>query len=109
MIALWAGAAATPDGARTLRDVADEATAARKTRITFAEWDDPPMWGVEYSVADARAALALLKVPEDEVRTALERDWIRWTGSGTSADELAEELGVVASSDTGTPARNLCP
>ena len=51
-IALWAGAAASPDGARTLRDVTDEGAIDGATLITFPEWNSPPMWGVEYAVAD---------------------------------------------------------
>jgi hypothetical protein len=93
-IALWAAAASTPDGARTLRDVADEAKAAGKSRISFAGWDDPPMLGVEYSVADARVALALLKIPSPRVRATLERDWDRWIDPATSTATLAAELGV---------------
>lgn len=109
VVALWAGAAATPDGAETLRMIVRSAQGEGAARLAFAAWDDPPMWGVDYTVADARTALALLKVPTAGVRTVLERDWVRWTGSGTSADELAKEFGVVASFGGPTPARNLCP
>jgi hypothetical protein len=109
VIALWAGAAATPGGARTLRDVANEATAAGKQRITFAEWDDPPMWGVVHTVADARLALALLELPVKEVRAALDRDWVRWTDPSTSSTALAGELGVGEGRAAGPRTGARCP
>jgi hypothetical protein len=109
VIALWAGAAATPGGARTLRDVANDATAAGTKRITFAEWDDPPMWGVEHTVDDARLALALLELPMREVRAVLDRDWGRWTDSSTPSAALARELGVGEGRAAGPRAGARCP
>lgn len=109
VIALWAGAAATPDGARTLRDVANEADAAGKTRITFAEWDDPPMWGTEYTVADARAALALLKVAAAQVRAELDRDWAHWIAPSTPSTALTGALGTAGGDEVGAPAGTRCP
>ncbi len=96
VIALWAGAAASPDGARTLRDVTTDGSKEDRTIITFAEWDDPPMWGVDYAVADAEIALAMLALPVAEVRATLDRDWARWTNAETSTSTLAVELGIDA-------------
>jgi len=93
-VALWAGAAASPDGARTLRDVSSEGSTADGALITFPEWDAPPMWGVDYAVADAEIALAILERPAAEVRAALDRDWVRWTDPRTPSSALATELGV---------------
>jgi hypothetical protein len=108
-IALWAGAAAAPDGARTLRDVADEGPTGGGALISFAGWDAPPMWGVDYAVADAGVALALLKMPVADVRSALGRDWARWTDPGTSSVALARELGVGGGRGFGAPAGASCP
>lgn len=93
-VALWAGAAGSPDGARTLRDVASEGSTADGALITFPEWDAPPMWGVDYAVADAEIALAMLERPAAEVRAALDSDWARWTDPRTPSSALATELGV---------------
>ena len=101
-VALWAGAAASPDGARTLRRVIDEGSTGDGLLITFAEWDDPPMWGVDYAVGDAEVALAMLELPAAEVGTRLDRDWVRWTDPGTSTSELAVELGIGIGIDYGS-------
>ena len=109
MDTVTAGAAATPDGERTLRDVVDQARDEGSARLVAATWVDPPVWGVDYTVADARTALALLKVPDADVRVALERDWLRWTDAGTPAQELTRDLGVAAASGPGVPTRHRCP
>jgi len=93
-VALWAGAAASPDGARTLRDVANEGSTGDGALIAFAGWDAPPMWGVDYAVADAEIALAMLELPAPEVHAALDRDWARWADPRTPSSALAHELGV---------------
>lgn len=112
-LALWAGAAASPDGARTLRDATADASNGGATMITFAEWDDPPMWGVVYAVADAETALAMLDLPVAEVRATLDRDWNRWTNAETSTSTLARELGIDAGrttlAATAAPAPAGCP
>jgi len=108
-IALWAGAAASPDGARTLRDVTAEGSTGGAL-ITFAEWDDPPMWGVDYAVTDAELALAMLELPVADVRAALARDWVRWTDPATPTSTLARELGVEGrGTDAPPPADTSCP
>ena len=57
--------------------------------IDFDDWDDPPMWGVDYTVADAEVALAMLDQPVDDVRAALAIDWARWTDPRTPSSALA--------------------
>lgn len=107
-VALWAGAAASPDGARTLRDVADEGSTGDGAVITFAGWDAPPMWGVNFAVADAEIALAMLELPTAEVRAALDRDWARWTNPRTPSSALANQLGVDGAGSA-SPANAGCP
>jgi hypothetical protein len=92
-IALWAGAAATPKGLDTLRHAVDSGPPGRPM-VTYDGWDDPPMWGVDYAVADAKVAMAMLALPTADVSAALDRDWARWTDPGTSSSALARELGV---------------
>ncbi len=91
VIALWAGAAATPNGKMTLRDVISDGSRDGLV-IDFDDWDDPPMWGVDYTVADANVALAMLDLPADDVRAALAVDWSRWTDRRTPSTALATEL-----------------
>jgi len=107
-VALWAGAAASPDGARTLRDVAAEGSTGDGALITFAGWDDPPMWGVDYAVADAEIALAMLERPAVDVRAELDHDWARWTDPRTPSSALADELGI-AGAGPASPAGATCP
>lgn len=107
-IALWAGAAASQDGATTLRDVTDEG-ASGDPQITFAEWDAPPMWGVQYAVADAELALAMLELAPGDVRAALDRDWTGWTDSATPSSALARELGVRGGDTRSTSYAASCP
>lgn len=109
VIALWAGAAASTDGARTLRDIADEGAIDGATLITFPEWDSPPMWGVDYAVADAEIALAMLQMPADDVRTALERAWTHWTNPHTTTSMLVDEFGIAQPTAQATPASADCP
>jgi hypothetical protein len=84
--ALWLGAAATPDGARLLRDVVADAGPA--STLTFAGWDDPPMWGVRFKTADARAALNLLERPTADVTRALADRWPSIVDPHTPASAL---------------------
>jgi hypothetical protein len=93
-IALWAGTVATPDGATILRDVIAEGTDGGGSLLTFPEWDDPPMWGVDYALVDAELALALLDRPAAEVTAVVERRWATWTDPSTSSAELARAVGV---------------
>lgn len=111
VIALWAAAAGTPDGAGTLRDVADEGATGDGTLITFGEeWNAPPMWGVDYAVADAELALALLDRPPAEVTEALADDWVRWTDPTTSSAALARALDVGAPAEVAdAAAASACP
>jgi hypothetical protein len=105
-IALWSGATASPDGARTLRDVTTDGSTGGEPMITFADWDDPPMWGVDYTVADAEIALAMLDLPAADVRAALARDWTHWTDPHTPSAALAAEFGIDGGAAESSPATN---
>jgi hypothetical protein len=96
VVALWAAAAGTPDGARTLQRVLAEGAPGDGTLITFGggDWNAPPMWGVDYAANDAALALALLDRPANEVRDTLAGDWARWTDPATSSADLARALDV---------------
>lgn len=109
VIALWAGAAASTDGARTLRDVTDEGAIDGATLITFPDWDGPPMWGVDYAVADAEVALAMLELPVGEVRNALDRAWTHWTNPQTTTSMLVDEFGIAQPTAQAAPASADCP
>lgn len=98
-IALWAGAAASRDGASTLRDVIDEGSSGGP-QLTFAEWTDPPVWGVEYAVADAELAAAMLELSDRDVREVLGDDWQRWIDPTTSSSDLARALGIGGGAST---------
>ena len=109
VVALWAGAAATPDGATTLRDVITDGSSDGLV-IDFDDWDDPPMWGVDYTVADADIALAMLDLPVDDVRAALAVDWDRWTDPRTPSTALATELHLTGTAAAPSPSANTaCP
>lgn len=107
-IALWAGAAASRDGKMTLRDVTAEGSLG-DSQLTFAEWDAPPMWGVEYEVADAELALTMLDLAPRDVRATLERDWKRWTDPATASADLAGELGLEGGGGSSRPSSASCP
>ena len=92
-IALWAGAAAIPDGGTTLRDLISDGS-SDGVIIDFDDWDDPPMWGVNYTVSDANLALALLDLPTDDVRAALTDEWAGWANLQTPSTALAAEFGL---------------
>jgi hypothetical protein len=93
-VALWAGAAATPNGAAILRDVIADGAEDGTSLITFPDWDDPPMWGVDYAVVDAELALALLERPAADVRAVIGRDWATWIDPTTPSAQLAGAVGV---------------
>lgn len=92
-IALWAAAVATPDGQRTLRDVIDDGSLGG-TLIDFVDWDAPPVWGVDYAVADATLAVDMLDLEPDDVREALADDWDQWTDRTATTEMLAAGLGL---------------
>jgi hypothetical protein len=104
VIALWAAAASVPERRQTLRDVVAEGSVGPS--IVFERWDPPPMWGVDYAVADAQLALALSDRPAAEVQAVLGRDWDHWTDPQTSSVDLAEQFGI-ARADTAASAT--CP
>lgn len=90
-LALWLGAAATPQGTDVLRQLVDEATS---DHLGFVDWDDPPMWGVRFSISDARHALALLQRPRRAVADAVGANWARLSAPATPTAELASVVGV---------------
>lgn len=106
-IALWAAAAATPNGAATLRDVIADGSSGSAV-IDFDDWDDPPMWGVNYAVSDANLALAMLDLPPTDVRSVLASDWEGWVDSQTPSTALAAAVGLTG---VGSPASRsaTCP
>lgn len=108
VVALWAGAAATPNGATTLRDVIADGSSGGSV-IDFDDWDDPPMWGVDYTVADADIALLMLDLPADDVRAALALDWARWTDPRTPSTALATELRLAGAAAAPSSANATCP
>ena len=78
--------------------------------IDFDDWDDPPMWGVDYTVGDANIALAMLDLPVDDVRAALAVDWDRWTDPRTPSTALATELHLTGTAAAPSPSANTaCP
>jgi len=108
-IALWAAAAASPDGERTLRDVTNDGSRGFPL-IDFADWDSPPTWGVDYAVADAGLAVEMLGVAPGDVRDVLTADWDQWIDPATTTETLAAELGLPAPSLTiGSSSRSKCP
>lgn len=94
-VALWLGAAATPQGERTLRELVRDPSSPAG-RMTFLGWDDPPMWGVTFATADAELALRLLDMPEEQVAAALAPAWATVTAPGIPSSELARLTGVAA-------------
>ncbi|HVE94640.1 MAG TPA: hypothetical protein VNB24_06940, partial [Acidimicrobiales bacterium] len=94
VVALWLGAAASPDGARSLGQIVGEESAGH---LRFADWDEPPMWGVTFAKADAVMALSMLELPRSDVSKALEENWSHIVDPATSASALGSILGVGAS------------
>jgi hypothetical protein len=92
VVALWLAAAVTPDGARHLRDLVDDAGGV--TLLTFGGWDDPPMWGARFATDDALAALALAERPVDDVAVAIRREWAVLTDPATPSSAVTELLGA---------------
>jgi hypothetical protein len=108
-VALWAGAAASPGGADTLRDVMRDGVADGGPTVTFDGWDSPPMWGVDYAVSDAEVALAMLDLPVADVRSALGVEWDRWIDPSTTTETLADTLGLAApASSSGSSSPDDC-
>jgi len=108
VIALWAAAVASPDGERTLRDVTNDGSQGFPL-ITFADWDSPPTWGVDYAVADAGLAVDMLGLAPGDVRDVLADNWDRWTDPATTTKMLASEFGLTApASATQMPSRTDC-
>ncbi|MGI8684988.1 MAG: hypothetical protein ACR2MO_07860 [Acidimicrobiales bacterium] len=111
-VALWLGAAATPGGGRTLRALVAERTTVAGV-MTFAEWDDPPMWGVRFATADAELALRMLAVPKERVAEALAGAWDDVVAPRTTSAELAGLVGVAAPAAAPAPAATaagpVCP
>jgi hypothetical protein len=94
VLALWLAAAATPDGADLLRDLASEGASSSGV-LSFDGWDNPPMWGVVYTASDAATAVDMLEQRQaTEIADVLGRHWQRWTDPATSSTDLARHLGL---------------
>lgn len=106
VVALWLAAVATPDGAELLRDLSSEG-ASSSGALTFDEWDNPPMWGVIYTAADASLAIAMLEQPARPLADALAEDWPRWVDPATPSTDLARHLGLTPPPSTARTAT--CP
>lgn len=91
-IAMWAAAAATPDGARILADVRRDGSDGKL--LVFTDWDNPPMWGVTFANVDVQVALAMLDLPNESVRSVLGQHWDRLSEDTTSTAFLSEVTGV---------------
>lgn len=109
-VALWLGAAASPQGARNLRALVDEPPSADGL-MSFSGWTDPPMWGVAFAITDAELALRMLAVPATQVTDALAGRWETVVAPGATSHELAELVGVAAAPAgvTATPGARVCP
>ena len=97
--ALWLGAAGTPGGAERLAQIVGQSGTG--THLDFSDWDSPPMWGVEWSRADAAAAQDLLNAPTADVTRALAEHWSEIVDPKTPASRLMEWAG--RSSTPGLP------
>lgn len=110
--ALWLGAQSTPGAARALALLPERTGRDSAGQLTFADWSDPPAWGVSFSAADVTAALALLDRPSAEVAAVLAADWDHFTDPATPTSELLARAGVPARAGAvpiaaGTP--RMCP
>ena len=107
VVALWLGAAATPDGARLLDDLITEA--GGDGDLDFAGWNDPPMWGVRFTTDDARTARQLLDRPTETVEQYLADNWALITDRRTPSSALAAfDAGLTGRSTVGSFAP-VCP
>jgi hypothetical protein len=73
VLALWLAGRATPNGARILREVIAEGTWG--SDLGFPGWNDPPMWGVRFTVGDAHEAVRLLEEGGPDLSARIARDW----------------------------------
>jgi hypothetical protein len=109
VVTLWAAAAASHDGANTLEDLIVEGAVDGSPLITFDGWNNPPMWGVDYAVGDARVALAMLEHPAADVRSIIEGHWDDLTDPSTPTGELTRLLGLdVATAGQSTGSETGC-
>lgn len=93
-LALWLGTAATPKGRLRLQQVLDEPVHRGSAVLTFADWDEPPMFGVDFATADAQLALAAAKLPVERVRAVVAREWDALVDPRTSSTTFASLLGL---------------
>ena len=109
VLALWLGAAATPDGELRLEQVMDEPAHQDNPVLTFEDWDEPPMWGVEFATADAQLALAAARLPIEDVREVIAREWDTLVAPQTTAATLADLLGIDHAPTDRPAAAATCP
>jgi hypothetical protein len=98
VVALWLGAAATPDGADRLRRLVREAGGGLV--LTFGGWDDPPMWGARFAVDDALLAAALADRPAAEVAAAVAGAWAVVVDPATPSSGLVDLLALAPADGT---------
>lgn len=94
VLALWLGAAVTPESEHALRDIADEHAGGM---VTFDDWDDPPMLGVTFAAADVNLALALLDVPTERVAAAIADEWSTLTSPATASSAVVDVFDLESS------------
>jgi hypothetical protein len=110
-LALWLGAAATPEGRLRLQQVLEERVHRGSPVLTFADWDEPPMLGVHFATADAELALAAAKLPIEQVRAVVAKEWDTLVDPSTSSATFASLLGLDLRSrtDESPPGASTCP
>jgi hypothetical protein len=106
-VAIWAAASAQADGGGTIRRVLDAGTIG--TTLGFDGWDNPPMWGVRYAVADIALALDMLELRREEVTAVLADSWDRWIDPTTPSTALARALGISIGESGPPPGADPCP
>lgn len=93
-VALWAATVSTPGGADTLVALLEQGVDDGSGLIRFTGWDSPPMWGVDYAVSDARAALALADLEPADLSDLIDGRWGDITAGSLSTSDLTDAAGV---------------
>ena len=108
-LALWLGAAATPEGRLRLEQVLGERVHQNNPVLTFDDWDEPPMWGVQFATADAQLAHAAAALPVERVRAVVAREWDTLVDADTSSTTFATLLGLDPTTTPRPTAAAACP
>jgi hypothetical protein len=99
VVALWLAAQVSPVAADGLRGMVD----LSRGPVLASDWSTPPTWGVAWRADDAKAALALLERPVDDVTTALAAVWIRILDPSTPAAAVGLGSAGLAAPIAGVP------